>query len=84
MFKLKKVALLLSLTSLVALTSCTRYADEGELKALEDANVTAKKAEVKLNRLKSDRMKLEDELAAKKAELKKAKREIEKVKKAIN
>ena len=84
MFKVKRIGLLLSLASLVALTSCTRYANEEELKALEDANMASKKADVKLVELKSDRMKLEDELAAKKAELEEAKKEKEKVEKAVN
>ncbi|MBN1970938.1 MAG: hypothetical protein JXR48_14965 [Candidatus Delongbacteria bacterium] len=84
MLSLRKMGILLSITSVLLLTSCTRYANEEELKALEEAKIASKKADSKLQELKNERMKLEDELAAKKKELEETKAEKEKVEKAVN
>jgi outer membrane murein-binding lipoprotein Lpp len=54
---------------------CTRYANEQELKALDDQQAAVKKAESKLANLKTDRRNLETKLADKQKELKAAEEE---------
>jgi outer membrane murein-binding lipoprotein Lpp len=57
------------------LAGCTRYANEQELKALDDQQAAVKKAETKLADLKTDRRNLETKLADKQKELKAAEEE---------
>lgn len=54
---------------------CTRYANEEELKTLEDQQAAVKKAETKLADLKKERRTLETRLAEKQKELKMAEEE---------
>ncbi|MBU4486928.1 MAG: hypothetical protein KKD38_08370 [Candidatus Delongbacteria bacterium] len=54
---------------------CTRYANEDELKMLDDQNAAVKKAETKLADVKKDRRNLETKLADKQKELKIAEEE---------
>jgi len=54
---------------------CTRYANEEELKTLEDKQAAVKKAESKLSEIKKERRTLETKLADAQTELKKAEEE---------
>ncbi len=54
---------------------CTRYANEEELKMLEDKQAAVKKAETKLSDVKKERRNLETKLADAQTELKKAEEE---------
>ncbi len=54
---------------------CTRYANEEELKTLEDKQAAVKKAESKLSEIKKERRSLETKLADAQTELKKAEEE---------
>jgi septal ring factor EnvC (AmiA/AmiB activator) len=54
---------------------CTRYANEDELKTLEDTQTAVKKAETKLADLTKERRNLETKLADLQTELKKAEEE---------
>jgi len=54
---------------------CTRYANEEELKTLDDTQTAVKKAETKLSDLTKERRNLENKLADLQTELKKAEEE---------
>ena len=68
----KRGLILLSVISLLFVTSCTRYANDEELKQLDQQKNAAKSAEAKLSKLKADRRGLEAKLAEKQSELKAA------------
>lgn len=70
----KRFVLLLSVLSFM-FVGCTRYANEQELKNLNDTKNAASKAEKKLSNLKEERRTLEDRLSEKENELKAAKEE---------
>ncbi|MFO7809785.1 MAG: hypothetical protein R6V47_00225 [Candidatus Delongbacteria bacterium] len=75
MLKSIRIFALSALVLSVLLTGCTRYANEEELKALEDKQTAARKAETKLADLQKQRRALESRLAEKESELKKAEEE---------
>ena len=56
-------------------SACTRYANEGELKALEDQQAAVRKAETQLTGLRTERRNLESRLSEKQRELKAAEEE---------
>lgn len=78
MFKFKLGATLL-LSGLLLLSSCTRYANEEELKQLRDTQRAAKKAKSTIVDLRSEKSSLESKLSDKKNELGEAKEEKSKV-----
>jgi|Deesub1362B_J571_1020462.scaffolds.fasta_scaffold05504_5 outer membrane murein-binding lipoprotein Lpp len=65
----------LFLVGTLVMTGCTRYANEEQLKQLEDTKNAALSAEQKVKDLEAQKANLEKELAAKKAELEKVKQE---------
>lgn len=71
---LKKIATVSILSGLL-FVSCTRYANEQELKDLDETTKAAKKAGVELNNLKTERSTLETTLADNDAKLNAAKEE---------
>jgi len=71
---IKMVVLAMFLMSFL-FTGCTRYANEDELKMLDDQNAAVKKAETKLADVKKERRNLESKLADKQKELKAAEEE---------
>ena len=79
MTKFKKtvslVALLAFLLGTLALTGCTKYANDDQLKVLDETKTAALAAEKKVEELKVEKANLERERDAKKAELEKVKRE---------
>jgi|SaaInl7_200m_RNA_FD_contig_81_188815_length_1321_multi_4_in_0_out_0_1 outer membrane murein-binding lipoprotein Lpp len=79
MTKFKKavslVALLAFLLGTMALTGCTKYANEDQLKVLDETKAAALAAEKKVQDLQAEKSTLERERDAKKAELEKVKRE---------
>lgn len=74
MLKLKRIGILFTILA-VMFAGCTRYANEEELQALENAKLAADKAQQKLENVKAERKSLEDELAQKQKELEDAKKE---------
>ncbi len=70
----KKFLLTVTIASFV-FAGCTRYANDDELKVLNDTKAAANKADSKLSKLKDERKSLEDKLAEKETELKAAKEE---------
>lgn len=63
----------------LTLTGCTKYANEDQLKLLDETKAAALAAEEKIGELESEKAGLERELQAKKAELDKANKEKETV-----
>ena len=72
------------LAGTLALSSCTRYANEEQLKQLNDTKNAALKAEQKVKDLEAEKASLEKKVAAKKAELEKVKKEKETVKQRLS
>ncbi len=70
----KKFLLTVTIASFV-FAGCTRYANEEELKDLNETKAAANKADTKLSKLKEERKSLEDKLAEKETELKAAQEE---------
>ncbi|MCD6165205.1 hypothetical protein J7K19_00685 [bacterium] len=79
MFKLRKAISLLMIAgflfSVIVITGCTRYANEEQLKTLDETKAAALSAEQKVEKLKTEKANLEKELEAKKAELQKVQQE---------
>ncbi len=74
------VVLLAFMLGSLTLTGCTKYANDDQLKLLNDTEAAALAAEKKIGELESEKADLERELQAKKAELDKANKEKETVK----
>ena len=74
MFKFKLGATLV-ISGLLLLSSCTRYANEQELKQLKDTQMAARKAESTLIDLKNDKKSLNDKLSESNKSLSEAKEE---------
>ncbi len=72
------------LAGTLALTGCTRYANEDQLKQLEETKNAALKAEEKIKELTTEKSSLEKKVAAKKAELENVKKEKETVKERLS
>jgi outer membrane murein-binding lipoprotein Lpp len=75
MSKTIKMVVLAMFLSAFLFTGCTRYANEEELKMLNDQNAAVKKAETRLADVKKERRSLEAKLAEKQNELKAAEEE---------
>lgn len=69
---------------LVFSTGCTKYASPEDLQKLEEARKAALSAEKELDRIKTERRDVEDELANKEAELESTKEELELVKQRLD
>ena len=72
MFKKIRIFALTAVILSFLFAGCTRYANEEELKSLQDQQEAVKKAETKLADLKKNRRNLETRLAEKQKELKMA------------
>ncbi len=68
----------------LALTGCTRYANDEQLKTLAETKKAALSAEQKVADMKSEKADLQKKLDAKKAELEKVKQEKETVKQRLS
>lgn len=75
MFKKIRIFALTAVILSFLFAGCTRYANEEELKSLQDQQEAVKKAETKLADLKKNRRNLETRLAEKQKELKMAEEE---------
>ncbi|HQO09299.1 MAG TPA: hypothetical protein PLK90_07840 [Clostridiales bacterium] len=75
MSKTIKITVLAVFMASFLFTGCTRYANEEELKVLNDQNAAVSKAETKLADIKKERRALEAKLAEKQKELKAAEEE---------
>ena len=75
MSKTIKMTVLAMFLTTFLFTGCTRYANEEELKVLNDQNAAVKKAETRLTDVKKERRDLEAKLAEKQKELKAAEEE---------
>jgi outer membrane murein-binding lipoprotein Lpp len=88
MSKLRKVVsmavLLAFLVGSLGLTGCTKYANEEELKLLDETKAAALAAEEKVKDLDAEKANLDRELQAKKAEHEKVKREKELVRERLS
>ena len=78
--KVVSIAVLLAfMFGTLTITGCTKYANEEELRALDDQKAAALAAEKKVQDMESEKSNLERELQSKKAELDKVKKEKEAV-----
>ena len=77
------VGLAVAMLSLPLLSGCTALANKDQLAMLEQARMRAESAEADLNACKQERAQLEQELAAKRAQLAKLKNDRDAVKKAL-
>ncbi|NOY76609.1 MAG: hypothetical protein GXO76_01935 [Calditrichaeota bacterium] len=68
----------------ITLTGCTRYANDEQLKTLEETKQAAKSAQQKVSDLQAEKAQLQKKLDAKKAELEKVKQEKEVVKERLS
>ena len=83
--KVVSTAVLLAfLVGSLGLTGCTKYANEEELKLLDETKAAALSAEEKVKELEAEKTNLERELQAKKAEHEKVKREKELVRERLS
>lgn len=83
--KVISMAVLLAfLVGSLGLTGCTKYANEEELKLLDETKAAALSAEEKVTELEAEKANLERELQAKKAEHEKVKREKELVRERLS
>lgn len=88
MFKLKRAVSLLVLVgfvfSVLAITGCTRYANEKQLQTLDETKTAALSAEQKVEDLKAEKAKLQKELEAQKTKLEGVKTEKEVVQQRLS
>lgn len=83
--KVVSIAVLLAfLVGSLGLTGCTKYANEDQLKVLDETQAAALAAEKKVKELEAEKANLESELQAKKAEHEKVKKEKELVKERLS
>jgi len=78
------VILLAFVLGTLGITGCTRYANQDQLKTLDETQAAAVSAEKQLADKKNEKATLEKDLAAKKAELEKVKAEKETVKQRLS